>query len=106
MGATVYYGSEHARRQIGEVSEAFAAAHELGMFTVLWCYLRNPVFKVDGIDYHAAADITGQANHLGATIQADIVKQKVTGEQRRIPGYKLRQDSRSSSTNNSPATIP
>ena len=77
VGATVYYGSEHARRQICEVSKAFAAAHELGMFTVLWCYLRNSEFKVDGVDYHAAADITGQANHLGATIQADIVKQKL-----------------------------
>ena len=77
VGATVYYGSDNARRQIGEVSEAFAEAHELGMFTVLWCYLRNAAFKVGGIDYHAAADITGQANHLGATIEADIVKQKL-----------------------------
>lgn len=77
VGATVYYGSEHSRRQIGEVSEAFAEAHQLGMFTVLWCYLRNSEFKVGGVDYHAAADITGQANHLGATIEADIVKQKL-----------------------------
>ena len=77
VGATVYFGSEHARRQIGEVSEAFASAHELGMFCVLWCYLRNPAFKVDGADYHAAADLTGQANHMGVTIEADIVKQKL-----------------------------
>ena len=77
VGATVYYGSEYARRQIEEVSRAFAAAHEMGMFTVLWCYLRNSAFKAEGVDYHAAADITGQANHLGATIQADIVKQKL-----------------------------
>ncbi len=77
VGATIYFGSEQSRRQIGEVSEAFAEAHELGMFTVLWCYLRNSAFKVDGVDYHAAADITGQANHLGATIEADIVKQKL-----------------------------
>ena len=77
VGATVYYGSEQSRRQIGEVSEAFEEAHELGMFTVLWCYLRNADFKVRDIDYHAAADITGQANHLGVTIQADIVKQKL-----------------------------
>jgi len=77
VGATVYFGSEHARRQIGEVSEAFAQAHQLGMFTVLWCYLRNPAFKTGGIDYHAAADLTGQANHLGVTIEADIIKQKL-----------------------------
>ncbi|MYE75788.1 MAG: class I fructose-bisphosphate aldolase, partial [Acidimicrobiaceae bacterium] len=77
VGATVYFGSDNARRQIGEVSEALAAAHELGMFTVLWCYLRNPAFKVDGTDYHAAADLTGQANHMGVTIEADIIKQKL-----------------------------
>ena len=77
VGATIYFGSENARRQIGEVSEAFAAAHELGMFTVLWCYLRNSAFRVDGTDYHAAADLTGQANHLGVTIEADIIKQKL-----------------------------
>ena len=77
VGATVYFGSEQARRQIGEVSEAFAEAHELGMFTVLWCYLRNPAFKVDGVDYHAAADLTGQANHMGVTIAADVIKQKL-----------------------------
>ena len=87
VGATIYYGSQHARRQIGEVAEAFETAHRLGMFTVLWCYLRNADFKVSETtgpgsevqvtDYHAAADITGQANHLGATVQADIVKQKL-----------------------------
>ena len=76
IGATIYFGSSESRRQITEVSEAFAAAHELGMFTVLWCYLRNSAFKKDGVDYHVAADTTGQANHLGVTIQADIIKQK------------------------------
>jgi class I fructose-bisphosphate aldolase len=77
VGATVYYGSLESSRQIQEVSEAFQFAHELGMMTILWCYLRNPAFKVAGQDYHASADLTGQANHLGATIQADIVKQKL-----------------------------
>ncbi|HVM14267.1 MAG TPA: class I fructose-bisphosphate aldolase [Egibacteraceae bacterium] len=77
VGATIYFGSQEAGRQIIEVAEAFAEAHELGMFTVLWCYLRNPGFKVDGTDYHASADLTGQANHLGVTIQADIIKQKL-----------------------------
>ena len=77
VGATIYFGSEESRRQLVEVSEAFEYAHELGMATVLWCYLRNNAFKKDGTDYHAAADLTGQANHLGVTIQADIVKQKL-----------------------------
>ncbi len=77
VGATIYWGSEHAGRQLQEVSMAFEKAHELGMFTVLWCYLRNPLFKVDGTDYHAAADVTAQANHLGVTLQADIIKQKL-----------------------------
>ncbi len=76
VGATVYFGSEQSRRQIQEVSEAFARAHELGMVTVLWAYLRNSAFKKDGVDYHTAADLTGQANHLAATIEADIIKQK------------------------------
>ena len=76
VGATIYYGSEESRRQIEEVSEAFEYAHQLGLFTVLWCYLRNPSFKKDGVDYHLAADLTNQANHLGVTIEADIVKQK------------------------------
>jgi class I fructose-bisphosphate aldolase len=77
VGATIYFGSEDSRRQIMEVSEAFHRAHELGMATVLWCYLRNSGFKKDGVDYHDAADLTGQANHLGVTIQADIIKQKL-----------------------------
>jgi class I fructose-bisphosphate aldolase len=76
IGATIYYGSENCRRQVMEISEAFQQAHELGLFTVLWCYLRNPVFKHEGTDYHASADLTGQANHLGVTIEADIIKQK------------------------------
>jgi class I fructose-bisphosphate aldolase len=76
VGATIYFGSDEATRQIQEVREAFEHAHELGMFTVLWCYLRNPGFKVDGTDYHMAADLTGQANHMGVTIEADIIKQK------------------------------
>jgi len=76
VGATVYYGSPESRRQIQEISEAFAHAHELGMVTVLWAYLRNNAFKHEGVDYHTAADLTGQANHLAATIGADIVKQK------------------------------
>ena len=77
VGATIYFGSDDSRRQIVEVSEAFAKAHELGMATILWCYLRNNSFKSGGVDYHAAADLTGQANHLGVTIQADIIKQKM-----------------------------
>ena len=77
VGATIYYGSDESNRQIEEVSEAFQAAHELGMATILWCYLRNPAFKTGGKDYHVSADLTGQANHLGATIQADIIKQKM-----------------------------
>jgi len=76
VGGTVYFGSEESSRQIQEVSEAFHIAHELGMVTVLWCYLRNSAFKKDGVDYHVAADLTSQANHLGVTIGADIVKQK------------------------------
>ncbi|MCB9185966.1 MAG: class I fructose-bisphosphate aldolase [Flavobacteriales bacterium] len=77
VGATIYFGSEESDRQIKEVAEAFEYAHELGMATVLWCYLRNPGFKKDGVDYHTAADLTGQANHIGVTIQADIIKQKL-----------------------------
>lgn len=77
VGATIYFGSEESRRQLVEVAEAFEQAHELGMVTILWCYLRNEAFKKDGTDYHAAADLTGQADHLGVTIQADIVKQKL-----------------------------
>jgi class I fructose-bisphosphate aldolase len=77
VGATIYYGSSESHRQIIEVSEAFEEAHQLGMFTVLWCYLRNSAFKVDGVDYHDSADLTGQANHMGVTIEADIIKQKL-----------------------------
>jgi class I fructose-bisphosphate aldolase len=77
VGATIYFGSPQSRRQIIEVAEAFHRAHELGMFTVLWCYLRNDGFKVDGVDYHDSADLTAQANHLGVTIEADIIKQKL-----------------------------
>src|ERR1035441_4381542 len=77
VGATIYFGSEESGRQIVEVAEAFAYAHELGLATVLWCYLRNSAFKKDGVDYSTAADLTGQANHLGVTIQADIIKQKL-----------------------------
>jgi class I fructose-bisphosphate aldolase len=77
VGATIYFGSEESTRQIQEVAEAFELAHQLGMGTVLWCYLRNNGFKKDGVDYHASADLTGQANHIGVTIQADIIKQKL-----------------------------
>lgn len=77
VGATIYFGSEESSRQIIEVAEAFERAHELGMATILWCYTRNSDFKKDGTDYHVAADLTGQANHLGVTIQADIIKQKL-----------------------------
>lgn len=77
VGATIYFGSPESARQIVEVAKAFERAHELGMATILWCYIRNNGFKADGVDYHASADLTGQANHLGVTIQADIIKQKL-----------------------------
>jgi class I fructose-bisphosphate aldolase len=77
IGATIYWGSAESAKQLKEVAEAFEYAHELGMCTILWCYLRNNAFKVEGIDYHTSADLTGQANHLGVTIQADIIKQKM-----------------------------
>src|SRR5215471_11181511 len=77
VGATIYFGSEESKRQLQEVTEMFHQAHELGMFTVLWCYLRNAAFKTKDADYHLAADLTGQANHLGVTIEADIIKQKL-----------------------------
>src|SRR5499427_1823489 len=77
VGATIYFGSPESRRQLQEVTEMFQQAHELGMFTVLWCYLRNPAFKTKEADYHTAADLTSQANHLGVTIEADIIKQKL-----------------------------
>lgn len=77
VGATIYFGSEESNRQLKEIAEAFEEAHNLGMATILWCYLRNDSFKKDGVDYHASADLTAQANHLGVTIQADIIKQKL-----------------------------
>lgn len=77
IGATIYYGSTESRRQITEIAKAFEYAHSLGMLTILWCYLRNPAFKTDRADYHEAADLTGQANHLGVTVEADIIKQKL-----------------------------
>ncbi|MDR0926790.1 MAG: class I fructose-bisphosphate aldolase [Ignavibacteria bacterium] len=93
VGATIYYGSDNSRRQIVEVAEAFEYAHQLGMATVLWCYIRNNAFKTDK-DYHVSADLTGQANHLGVTIQADIIKQKLPENnggylavQKNYPGY-------------------
>ena len=94
VGATIYFGSEESTRQIVEISQAFEAAHELGMFTVLWCYLRNPAFKHDGVDYHLSADLTGQANHLGVTIEADIIKQKLPENNGGYTalGHGLRQD--------------
>ncbi len=86
IGATIYWGSEGSRRQLMEISDAFAEAHELGMFTVLWCYVRNPGFKTKDKDYHTSADLTGQANHLGVTIQADIIKQKAPTNNGGYPG--------------------
>jgi len=77
VGATIYFGSEESKRQLQEVTEMFSQAHDLGMYTVLWCYLRNPAFKTKEKDYHVSADLTGQANHLGTTIEADIIKQKL-----------------------------
>jgi class I fructose-bisphosphate aldolase len=77
VGATIYFGSENSNHEIVQIAEAFERAHELGMATILWCYTRNSAFKKDGIDYHVSADLTGQANHLGVTIQADIIKQKL-----------------------------
>jgi class I fructose-bisphosphate aldolase len=93
VGATIYFGSDESDRQIQEISEMFSAAHEMGLATILWCYLRNPAFKTGGVDYHTSADLTGQANHLGATIQADIIKQKLPEND---GGYKaLNQDGKS-----------
>jgi class I fructose-bisphosphate aldolase len=77
VGATIYFGSDNSSRQIVEVAKAFEEAHSLGMATILWCYIRNSAFKQNGVDYHVSADLTGQANHLGVTIQADIIKQKL-----------------------------
>src|SRR5262249_42948427 len=77
VGATIYFGSEESKRQLVEISEVFQHAHELGLCTILWCYLRNAAFKTKEADYHVSADLTGQANHLGVTIGADIIKQKL-----------------------------
>jgi class I fructose-bisphosphate aldolase len=88
VGATIYWGSDESNRQLQEVAEAFRIAHDLGMFTVLWCYLRNSAFKVDGVDYHASADLTGQANHLGVTLEADIIKQKLPENNGGYPAIK------------------
>jgi class I fructose-bisphosphate aldolase len=90
VGATIYFGSEQSTRQIREVATAFKEAHDLGMFTVLWCYLRNSAFKTEGADFHLAADLTGQANHIGVTIEADIIKQKLpenNGGYNALAGY-------------------
>ena len=90
VGATIYFGSDESTRQLTEIAEAFQLAHELGMATILWCYLRNPGFKKDGVDYHTAADLTAEANYLGVTIQADIIKQKmaeVNGGYNALSGY-------------------
>ena len=104
VGATIYFGSPESDRQIVEISQAFAAAHEAGLGTVLWCYLRNSAFKQDK-DYHLSADLTGQANHLGATIEADILKQKLpenNGGYNALQGGKIRS---ADSTGNWKATI-
>lgn len=89
VGATIYFGSEESRRQIVEIAKAFREAHELGMATILWCYTRNDAFKVDGVDYHSAADLTSQANHLGVTIEADIIKQKLPVNNGAFKGIKF-----------------
>jgi len=89
LGATIYFGSAESDRQIQEIAVAFQAAHELGMATVLWCYLRNSAFVKDGVDYHLAADLTGQANHLGVTIEADIIKQKLPETNRGFEALKF-----------------
>jgi DhnA family fructose-bisphosphate aldolase class Ia len=95
VGATIYFGNDSARDEIAYVSDMFEEAHQLGMVTVLWCYTRSPGFKVKGADgkstdYHASADLTGQANHLGATIKADIIKQKLPDQQRRVRRHQQR----------------
>jgi class I fructose-bisphosphate aldolase len=103
VGATVYYGSDESTRQIQEVTEAFDQAHSLGMVTVLWAYLRNSGFKKDGVDYHEAADLTGQANHMGVTIEADIIKQKMAQTNE---GYKVLNFGKTSSKVYSNLTSP
>ncbi len=88
IGATIYWGSEESTRQLREIAEAFELAHELGMVTILWCYTRNTGFKVNNVDYHTSADLTGQANHLGVTIQADVIKQKLPTNNGGYPAIK------------------
>ena len=90
VGATIYFGSDDGDRELVEVAECFAHAHELGLATVLWCYLRNSAFKKDGVDYHTAADLTGQANHLGVTIEADVIKQKMATNNGGYTGAQVR----------------
>ena len=92
VGATIYFGSPDMDRELQQVAEAFAEAHRLGMFTVLWCYLRNSSFKKDGVNYEVSADLTGQANHMGVTIEADIIKQKQPENNGGYTGRRLRQD--------------
>src|SRR2546425_1240892 len=94
VGATVYFGSAESDRQLQEIAFAFHAAHELGMATVLWCYVRNPAFKKDGVNYEVAADLTGQANHLGVTIEADIIKQKLPTARTRTHEHRRRRPER------------
>jgi class I fructose-bisphosphate aldolase len=104
VGATIYFGSDEATRQLQEVAEAFARAHELGMFTVLWCYLRNSAFKKDGVDYHVSADLTGQANHLGVTLEADIIKQRRPRTTAATTRWASARPARSSTTRSRPIT--
>ena len=106
VGATIYFGSAESRpADPGSLRAPSQRAHELGLVTVLWCYLRNTAFKTADKDYHTAADLTGQANHLGVTIQADIIKQKLPDDQRRLQRAEVRQDRQATSTATSrPAT--
>ena len=110
VGATIYFGSDESDRQIQEVGEAFQHAHEMGLATVLWCYLRNPAFKTKEKDYHVSADLTGQANHLGVTLEADIIKQKLPenngGYIALTPRRTRTARSTSGSTPSSPPTTP
>src|SRR5205807_9185527 len=106
VGATIYFGSAESDRQIIEVSRAFARAHELGLVTVLWCYLRNNAFKTPDKDFHVAADLTGQANHLGVTIEADIIKQKLPENNGGFNALKFRKTEKPVYNNLTPAEHP
>ena len=106
VGATIYFSSPESGRQIVEVSQAFALAHELGMATVLWCYLRNNAFKTQEKDYHVSADLTGQANHLGVTIEADIIKQKLPENNGGYEALNMEVPATASSTSESTLTWP